>query len=92
MTQNTSINGYNTLVNRLADFFRKPFFSDYRTIAGLWALLAVIATLMKGGLDGHLNNFLIFRGVFDHLTTFQPLYDLYSSEYHDCNHYGPFFQ
>lgn len=91
MTQNTSTNVYNTLVNRLADFFRKPFFSDYRTIAGLWALLAVIATLMKGGLDGHLNNFLIFRGVFDHLTAFQPLYDLYPSEYHDCNHYGPFF-
>ena len=44
-------------------FFAKPFFHDFRTLAGLWLLLGVLAAVMK--MHSH-NNFLIFRGVFWH--------------------------
>ena len=71
-------------VQRLYLFLQKPFFSDYRTLFGLWLLLPVIATLLK--LSKH-NNFLIFRYVYWHTIEQLPLYD----EYWDTNHYGPFF-
>ena len=72
---------------RLYSFFQKPFFSDYRTLFGLWLLLPVIATLLK--LSKH-NNFLIFRYVYWHTIEQLPLYVAYD-EYWDTNHYGPFF-
>lgn len=72
---------------RIYLFLQKPFFSDYRTLFGLWLLLPIIATLLK--LSKH-NNFLIFRYVFWHTIEQTPLYIAYS-EYHDTNHYGPFF-
>ena len=37
------------------------------------------------------NNFLVFRGVFDHLFSSLPLYEAYPLEYGDLNHYGPVF-
>lgn len=77
---------------RITDFFGLPFFSDYRTIAVLWALLAVIAAITKGGLDGEkMNNFLIYRQVFWHFIDLKSLYAYYPEEYHDHNLYGPFF-
>ena len=72
---------------RLYLFLQKPFFSDYRTLFGLWLLLPVIATLLK--LSKH-NNFLIFRYVYWHTIEQLPLYVAYD-EYWDTNHYGPFF-
>lgn len=78
--------------NRIARFFKLPFFSDYRTIAALWAILAVIAAITKGGLDGEkMNNFQIYRQVFWHLTELKSLYAYYPEEYHDHNLYGPLF-
>ena len=74
-------------VQRLYLFLQKPFFSDYRTLCGLWLLLPVIATLLK--LSKH-NNFLIFRYVYWHTIEQLPLYVAYD-EYWDTNHYGPFF-
>ncbi len=74
-------------VQRLYLFLQKPFFSDYRTLFGLWLLLSVIATLLK--LSKH-NNFLIFRYVYWHTIEQLPLYVAYD-EYWDTNHYGPFF-
>ena len=74
-------------VQRLYLFLQKPFFSDYRTLFGLWLLLPVIATLLK--LSKH-NNFLIFRYVYWHTIEELPLYVAYD-EYWDTNHYGPFF-
>lgn len=74
-------------VQRLYLFLQKPFFSDYRTLFGLWLLLPVIATLLK--LSKH-NNFLIFRYVYWHTIEQLPLYVAYP-EYWDTNHYGPFF-
>lgn len=74
--------------HKLAVFFSKPFFSDYRTLLGLWLLLPLIASLMK---IHKCNNFLIFKGVFFHTVNGQSLYAAYPAEYFDVNHYGPFF-
>lgn len=78
-------------MNKIRDFFRLPVFSDYRTIAILWGVLAVVAALTKGGLDVHINNFIIFRQVFWHMVDFKSLYAYYPEEYSDHNLYGPLF-
>ena len=75
------------LLNRLYLFLQKPFFSDYRTLLGLWILLSVIVGILK--MSKH-NNFLIFKYVFWHTVDRLPLYIPYK-EYWDTNHYGPFF-
>lgn len=74
-------------LQRFNQFLQKPFFSDYRTLLGLWILLPLIVSLLK--LSKH-NNFLIFRYVFWHTIEQVPLYIPYP-EYWDTNHYGPFF-
>ncbi len=76
-----------TQLRRFRAFLQKPFFSDGRTLFGLWLLLPVIASLLK--ISKH-NNYLIFRYVFWHTIEQKPLYAAYD-EYWDTNHYGPFF-
>ncbi len=49
------------LIQDTKEFFKRPFFSDERTLWGLWMLLPLIAALLK--IHKH-NNYLIFRGVF----------------------------
>ena len=78
------------LCAKLQAFFHKPFFSNPRTLFGLWTLLAVVAGLTKIAPHRH-NNFLIFRGVFWHTIQRLSLYDFYPTEYNDHNHYGPIF-
>lgn len=78
------------LCTKLQAFFHKPFFSNPRTLFGLWTLLAVVAGLTKIAPHRH-NNFLIFRGVFWHTIQKLSLYDFYPAEYNDHNHYGPIF-
>ena len=78
------------LYAKLQAFFHKPFFSNPRTLFGLWTLLAVVAGLTKIAPHRH-NNFLIFRGVFWHTIQKLSLYDFYPTEYNDHNHYGPIF-
>ena len=78
------------LWNKVYSLLRRPFFSDPRTLLGLWTLLPILAGLTKIAAHRH-NNFLIFRGVFWHTIQRVSLYDLYPSEYNDHNHYGPFF-
>ena len=78
------------LCAKLQGFFHKPFFSNPRTLFGLWTLLAVVAGLTKIAPHRH-NNFLIFRGVFWHTIQKLSLYDFYPTEYNDHNHYGPIF-
>lgn len=78
------------LTTRLEDFFRKPFFSDNRTVFGLWMLLALVAWVTKY-FPGSYNNFLIFKYVYWHVVDLLPLYNLYPDQYADLNHYGPFF-
>ena len=46
------------LIRKFNIFIRKPFFSDYRTVFGLWMLLAVIAWVMKYFHHSY-NNFMI---------------------------------
>ncbi|MBO5186895.1 MAG: DUF2029 domain-containing protein [Prevotella sp.] len=72
----------------LRRIFGKPFFSDPRTLCGLWLLLPVISGLLK---INKCNNFLIFKGVFWHTWHGLPLYEHYPAEYFDLNHYGPLF-
>ena len=76
-------------VSAIRRFFSHPFFSDRRTLLGLWLLLPVAAALVK--ITKHHNNFLIFRGVFRHTLQQTSLYAPYPDEYFDTNHYGPFF-
>ena len=78
------------LCAKLQAFFHKPFFSNPRTLFGLWTLLAVVAGLTKMAPHRH-NNFLIFRGVFWPTIQKLSLYDFYPTEYNDHNHYGPIF-
>lgn len=70
--------------------FAKPFFHDYRTLLGLWLIVAVIAAIMKME-PSRCNNFLIFRGVFWHTWNGTSLYAAHPAEYFDINHYGPLF-
>ena len=78
------------LCAKVQTFFRKPFFTQPRTLFGLWTFLAVIAGITKIAPHRH-NNFLIFRGVFWHTLQKLSLYDFYPKEYNDHNHYGPIF-
>ena len=70
-----------------ADFLHKPFFTDYRTIAGLWVLMCVF-TIIKHQQE---NNFVIFAAVWKHTIEQLPLYVYYPAEYIDVNLYGPVF-
>ncbi len=76
------------LIQDIRHFLAKPFFSDPRTLFGLWLLLPIIAAVTK--LHSY-NNFKIFRGVFWHTVNETPLYIAYPTEYFDTNHYGPLF-
>ncbi len=76
------------MIEKCKEILAKPFFRDFRTLAGLWLLLGVLAAVMKQ--HSH-NNFLIFRGVFWHAWQGQSLYAAYPQEYWDVNHYGPLF-
>ncbi len=77
------------LRQRVLQLFQRPFFSDNRTLLGLWLLLPLAAALVK--ITKHHNNFLIFCGVFRHTLQQSSLYAPYPDEYFDTNHYGPFF-
>lgn len=78
-----------TVIPRIKTFLSKPFFSDKRTLLGLWTLLPIIAAVLK--VNRNDNNFLIFKGVFWHTIEELPLYVAYPTEYADLNHYGPVF-
>ena len=76
------------MIERCKEILAKPFFRDFRTLAGLWLLLGVLAAVMK--MHSH-NNFLVFRGSFWHAWQGLPLYAEYPQDYWDINHYGPLF-
>ena len=76
------------MIEKCKEILTKPFFRDFRTLAGLWLLLGVLAAVMK--MHSH-NNFLVFRGSFWHAWQGLPLYAEYPQEYWDINHYGPLF-
>lgn len=78
----------NSLFEKSSALFKKPFFSDYRTLLGLWLILGIVSALAK--MHSH-NNFMIFKGVFWHVWNQTSLFIEYPQEYFDVNHYGPLF-
>ncbi len=74
---------------KILSFFRRPFFSDYRTLLGLWLLMALIAALQKMFVPN--NNYMMYQAVFWHVWEQVSLFAHYPLEYWDVNHYGPFF-
>lgn len=76
--------------DKLGTILHKPFLGRYSTLAGLWALLGVIAWATKY-FPGKYNNFSIFRQSFWHALERLPLYPEYPAEYFDSFHYGPVF-
>ena len=78
----------NDFWTKIKTFFSKPFFSDNRTLFGLWLLLGLISALTK---FHKCNNFLIFKYTFWHAWNQTSLYAPYPEEYFDTNHYGPVF-
>lgn len=78
----------NSLLEKSSALIKKPFFSDYRTLLGLWLILGIVSALAK--MHSH-NNFMIFKGVFWHVWNQASLFIEYPQEYFDVNHYGPLF-
>jgi len=58
----------------------------------IWFLLTIIAVCseMARGL-GSIDNYLVFKGVFDHVVQQKYLFSFYPSEYDSYNNYGPAF-
>ena len=75
-------------MKQLVDFFKKPFFRDYRTLFGLWMILPIIMWIMK---MTRANNYDIYRGSFWNAVRGWNLYLPNPEEYADLHHYGPVF-
>lgn len=78
------------LIRKFNIFIRKPFFSDYRTVFGLWMLLAVIAWVMKYFHHSY-NNFMIFRQIILACSFTFVFVCRISCRIFCHQHYGPFF-
>ncbi len=78
--------------SEIASFFKKSFFTDRKYIISIWLILAIVSALKQyfRGV-GQYNNYIIFKNVFYHTINHQPLYQSYTQEYFDFNHYGPIF-
>ena len=70
-------------------FFAKPFWSDWRTITVIYALLPIIVALQKW--DRYNMTYQIYKSVFWNIIHQLPLFDFYPYLHGDCNHYGPIF-
>lgn len=77
------------IIQQIKTFFARPFFSDKRTLLGVWVLISTLSWAFK--FTRQHNNFEIFRGVYWHTVQGTSLYKDYPNEYFDVNHYGPFF-
>ena len=76
------------ILNKQIKIYKYSF--SFPTI--LWFLLATIAVSLElsRGLNS-VNNYLIYKGVFQHTLQQKHLYIQYPQEYDDANHYGPLF-
>ena len=70
-------------------FFKHPFWSDWRTISIVYALIPVIIGILKWNKDN--NTYQIYKSVFWNTVNQMPLYEFYDYLAGDCNHYGPVF-
>ena len=74
----------------MLSIFRKPLFSDFRFIFGLYALIALIASIKTVFVFGS-NNYSIFYYSLKHLIEGVSLYTEYPAQYDDHFHYAPTF-
>ena len=79
-------------MNAIIRFLHKPFFRSYRTLFGLWLIIALY-TYWKNMVHNRVpeNTYYIFKYVYVHAIQGLTLYGEYLSQYVDENHYGPFF-
>ena len=71
-------------------FFKKPIFSDYRFIFGVYALLTLFVSI-RTVITQDANNYRIFYYSLFHLIDGLSLYNEYPAEYSDHFHYAPTF-
>lgn len=71
-------------------FFNRPIFRDFRFIVGVYAALALLASIKVTFLEGS-NNYSIFYHSLYHLLDGRSLYAEYPAEYSDHYHYAPTF-
>lgn len=74
----------------LPSFFRKPIFSDYRLIFGIYGLVILLVSIRTVFFFGS-NNYSIFYYSLSHLINGKTLYSFYPAEYADHYHYAPTF-
>jgi len=55
----------------------------------LISALSILSQVVRG--TSSINNYLVYKGVYEHLITNRNLYLAYPAEYSDLNHYGPVF-
>ena len=71
-------------------FFKKPIFSDYRFIFGIYALLTLFVSI-RTVVTQDANNYRIFYYSLYHLIDGLSLYNEYPAQYSDHFHYAPTF-
>ena len=70
-------------------FFQHPFWSSWRTITVVYALIPVIIGLLKWHKEN--DTYLIYKSVFWNTVNQLPLYEFYDYLKGDSNHYGVIF-
>jgi Protein of unknown function (DUF2029). len=78
-------------LDKVIRFFRKPFFTEYRTILILWLLIALKMGIMRTISHKLHNNYQVYKHVFWNVLDQLPLYQPQPQFYGDQNHYGPIF-
>jgi hypothetical protein len=73
-----------------AAFFKRPIFSDYRFIFGVF-FLATLVTAIQNTFFLDTNNYKIFYHSYYHLKEGVSLYNEYPQQYYDHYHYAPAF-
>ena len=77
------------MIVSIKSFFRKPFWSDWRTITFIYMLMPIIISIQKWG--KHCNTYQIYKSVYYNCIDQLSLFDFYPYLEGDCNHYGPIF-
>lgn len=77
------------MTESIKKFFCKPFWSDWRTISVVYALMPIIISIQKWG--KHCNTYQIYKSVYYNCIDQLSLFDFYPYLEGDCNHYGPIF-
>jgi len=70
-------------------FFKRSFWSDWRTITVVYACIPIIIGLLKWHKPNY--TYHIYKSVFWNTIDQLSLYEFYDYLFGDCNHYGPVF-